>query len=192
VTTKNTGIYVVGISGSPRKQGNTSILVKEALRGMRSESEFISLAGLDVNPCRSCDRCWKEDTDCVIEDDIRWILGELKRCDAMILGSPCYFESVSAQLKSLMDRSVSLYTEKKGPLRNKIGAAVVTQDVNGRGGELVVQTLRSFYDTHRMIYAGSVIGEGGAEVGNIRKDERAMKTARKLAQRITELLKLGR
>jgi multimeric flavodoxin WrbA len=179
-------MHVLGISGSPRKDGNTSILVKEVLEKVEGEKEFISLAGLNINPCRCCDRCWKEETECAVDDDIRWILRKLEACDAVVLGSPCYFKSVSAQLKMLMDRSVSFYG--KGTLKDKVGAAVVTQDVNGLGGIVVVHTIRNFYDGHQILYAGGIVGEGGAERGNIRNDAEAMKKAGNLGERITELV----
>lgn len=76
---KGSTIYAIGISGSPRKEGNTSILVKEVLKAVEGEKKFISLADLNINPCDSCDRCWRENIDCVIEDDISWILKELEK-----------------------------------------------------------------------------------------------------------------
>jgi multimeric flavodoxin WrbA len=181
-------MYVVGVSGSPRAEGNTAILVKAVLKAIEGEKKFISLADLNINPCKSCDRCWKEKIECVIDDDVRWILKELEKCDAMILGSPCYFKSVSAQLKMLMDRTVSIYSTKS--LRNKIGAAVVTHDVKGWGGALVLHSIIDFYSTHRIIYAGGIIGEGGEEIGHVKKDKQAMKKAKELAKRITELVEI--
>jgi len=184
-------LYVLGISGSPRKEGNTAILVKEVLKHIEGKKRFISLTGLNINPCDSCDRCWKEKIECLIDDDIKRIIREMKRCDAIILGSPCYFGTVSAQLKMLIDRTVSIH--EKDILKNKIGAAVVTQDVygSGRGGELVRQTLEHFF-VPEMIYAGGIIGEGGAKKGNVRKDKRAMREAKELAERIMELYKIVR
>lgn len=180
-------MYAVGVSGSPRKNGNTSILVNEVLRFIDGEKRLISLADLDIHPCRDCGGCYEENTGCVIDDDIPWVIRELEKCDVILLGSPCYFKSVSAQLKMLIDRTVSVYEME--PFRNKIGAAVVTQDVygKGRGGELVLRTLIDFFNSEGMIYAGGVIGEGGAEMGNVRKDKRAMKEAKKVAKRINEL-----
>jgi multimeric flavodoxin WrbA len=178
-------MYVIGISGSPRKKGNTAILVNEVLKHIKGEKKLISLADLDINPCRSCDRCWKEKIECVIDDDIRLIMRELEKCDAMILGSPCYFKSVSAQLKMLMDRTVSLHY--KDALRNKIGAAVVTHDVGGWGGALVLHSIIDFYNTHRIIYAGGIIGQGGEEKQHVKKDKKALKRAKELAKRIIEL-----
>jgi len=114
----------------------------------------------------------------------------MEKADAIILGSQCYFGMVSAQLKMLIDRTVSIY--EKGSLKNKIGAAVITQDVygSGRGGELVRQALMEYFASKMgMIYAGGIIGEGGAEIGHVKKDKRAMKEARELAERINALLR---
>jgi len=185
-------MYVIAISGSPRRNGNTSILVKEVLKHIKGKDvkkRFVSLSGLDINPCDSCDRCWKENIECVIDDDIKWILREMEKADVIIFGSPCYFGTVSAQLKMLMDRTVSICD--KGTLKNKIGAVVVTQDKygSGRGGELVRETILQFM-VPDMIYAGGIIGEGGAEIGNVRKDKRAIKEAKELAERIIELVRL--
>lgn len=182
-------MYVLGISGSPRKEGNTAILVKEVLKHIKGKKKFISLAGLNINPCDSCDRCWKENIECVIDDDIKWIIREMKKADVIILGSPCYFGAVSAQLKMLIDRTVSIH--ETNILKNKIGAAVVTQDVygSGRGGELVRQMLEHFF-IPEMIFAGGIIGEGGAKMGNVQKDKRAMKEAKELAERIMELYEI--
>lgn len=182
-------MYVIGISGSPRIEGNTAILVKEVLNAVEGEKRFISLADLNINPCRSCDRCWKENRECVIDDDIRWIIKEIEKCDAMVIGSPCYMGTVSAQLKMLIDRTVSIY--EKGTLRNKVVAAVATHDVGSHGGRLVVQTIAQFFIPNN-IYAGAVIGQGGAEMGHVKKDERAMRRAKELAKRITELVKIMR
>lgn len=109
-------MYVLGISGSPRKEGNTAILVKEVLKHIRGRKKFVSLAELNINPCDSCDKCWKEKIECVINDDILWILREMKKCAAIIFGSPCYFGMVSAQLKMLIDRTVSIPAKD---IRNK-------------------------------------------------------------------------
>jgi multimeric flavodoxin WrbA len=159
--------------------------VNEVLRNIKGEKKFISLAGLNVKPCNSCDRCWNEKSECVIDDDIRWIIREMEKADAIVLGSPCYWGMVSAQLKMLMDRSVSIH--EKGTLRNKVGAAVVTHDVHGQAGWMVALFIASFYSAHDMLYAGRVIGEGGAEIGHVKKDERALQRSIELAERITEL-----
>ncbi|MEM1540117.1 MAG: flavodoxin family protein [Candidatus Bathyarchaeia archaeon] len=181
-------MYVVGISGSPRKEGNTAILVREVLKHLKGEKRFISLSGLNINPCDSCDMCWKENVECVIDDDIRWIIREMEKADVIILGSPCYWGMVSAQLKMLIDRTVSIY--EKGTLKNKIGAVVVTHDVHGQAGYMTALLIANFLSANGILYAGRVIGEGGAEMGHIKKDKRAMRGAKELAERIMELYEL--
>jgi multimeric flavodoxin WrbA len=181
-------LYVLGISGSPRKEGNTAILVKEVLNHIRGKKKFISLAGLNINPCESCDRCWKENIECIIDDDLRWIIKEMEKADVIIFGSPCYWGMVSAQLKMLMDRMVSIY--EKGTLKNKIGAVVVTHDVHGQAGYMVALMIANFLNANGILYAGRVIGEGGAEMGNIKKDKRALKKAKQLVERIMELYEI--
>ena len=182
-------MYVVGISGSPRDSGNTALLVQEVLKGIEGKTRFISLAGLDIHLCQNCHRCFEEKRICVIEDDIQWILQEIETCNALVLGSPCYFSNVSAQLKMLIDRSVSLWGEGEG-LKDKVAAAVITQDVygSGRGGELVMQALARYFSGCGMLYAGAVIGEGGQEKGNVLNDQRAVREAKQLAGRIMALL----
>jgi multimeric flavodoxin WrbA len=185
---KAESLYVLGISGSPRKEGNTSILVKEVLNHIRGRKKFISLAGLNINPCDSCDRCWKENMECVIDDDVRWIIREMEKADAIILGSPCYWGMVSAQLKMLIDRTVSVYEEDA--FKNKIGAVVVTHDVHGQAGYMVAVMMANFLNANGILYAGRIIGEGGAEIGHVKKDKRALKKAKEMAERITELYEI--
>jgi multimeric flavodoxin WrbA len=183
-------LYVLGISGSPRKNGNTAILVKEVLSHIRARKKFISLAGLNINPCCSCDKCWKENTECVVDDDIRWIIREIEKADAVIFGSPCYWGMVSAQLKMLIDRTVSIY--EKDTLKNKIGAVVVTHDIHGQAGNMVAVMMANFLNSNGILYAGRVIGEGGAEISHVKQDKRAIKKAKELAERIMELYKITR
>ena len=95
-------MYALGIVGSPRKGGNTSILVEEVFKYLKGKKRFISLAGLNIHPCNNCDRCYVEKRECVIDDDIKWIIQEMEKADVIILGSPCYFGMVSAQLKMLI------------------------------------------------------------------------------------------
>ena len=182
-------MYVVGISGSPRKNGNTSILVNEVLKHIKGEKMFISLAELDLNPCVGCNKCWHEKKECFINDDITWIIRELEKCDAVILGSPSYFGSMSAQLKMLIDRSVSTFTRRS--FRNKILGAVALEDAlgAGAGGDLTLASIRNTYSGD-FIYAGGIVGSGGVEMDNVNIDKQALENAKNLAERINELYEI--
>lgn len=81
---------VLGIAGSPRRNGNTELLLQQAVAGAISqgaEAKVIIISELNIAPCCHCDRCW-ETGRCVIEDDMQWVSSELRQADHLILVSP--------------------------------------------------------------------------------------------------------
>ena len=109
------------------------------------------------------------------------IIPRILGADAMIIGTPVYFNNVSAQLKSFMDRTWSI----RGKLKNKIGAAVVV----GRryGAEGAVAAINSFLLKHDMIIANRGITGVAYEAGGIKDDRESIEAAATLASRILEL-----
>ena len=105
---------VLGISGSPRRDGNTELLLKEFLRGARAsghETELFILSKFKISPCTSCASCQK-DGQCIIDDDMQLMYNKLLEADYIVLASPIYFGGVSAQLKSFIDRCQALWSRK--------------------------------------------------------------------------------
>ncbi|MDD2553360.1 MAG: flavodoxin family protein [Desulfotomaculaceae bacterium] len=97
---------ILGISGSKRKKGNTSILVQEALQGAQKEgakTELIFLGDYAIKGCLGCEGC-KDTYRCVIDDDMQKIYPLLLESDGIILGSPTYFYNISADMKAFIDR----------------------------------------------------------------------------------------
>jgi multimeric flavodoxin WrbA len=97
---------VLGISGSPRRGGNAEILLDKALEGARSggnQTEKLVLNELKFVPCQECDGCLKTGR-CIINDDMQLIYKKISRAQALILASPIFFGSLSAQLKAMIDR----------------------------------------------------------------------------------------
>lgn len=97
---------VLGINGSPRRGGNTDILLDRALEGARSrgaETEKVILGKLRFSACQECEII-NTDGECVIRDDMRGLYGKIKDADALILASPIFFGSLSAQTKMMIDR----------------------------------------------------------------------------------------
>jgi len=96
------------VVGSPRKEGNTDLLVDEALRGAREagrETEKIFLNDLRISPCQSvCTEYCEKTGDCKIKDDMSPIYSTLYDSDPVILGTPVYWYGPSAQLKAFIDR----------------------------------------------------------------------------------------
>jgi multimeric flavodoxin WrbA len=105
---------VLGIAASPRRNANTEILLDCALRGARDKgagTEKVVLNLLKIKPCQACARC-SETAVCYIKDDMRALLKKLKTCNALIIASPVYFGTVTAQLKIMIDRCQPVWIEK--------------------------------------------------------------------------------
>jgi multimeric flavodoxin WrbA len=99
---------VLGIEGSPRKNGNTEKLVRAILQGAMEEgheTELCKLADMKVSPCLGCIGC-REAGECIIKDDMTRIYEEIQASDAIVIGSPVYMWQVTAQTKLFLDRLV--------------------------------------------------------------------------------------
>ncbi|AFM27285.1 flavodoxin family protein [Desulfomonile tiedjei] len=105
---------ILAIHGSPRRQGNTSTLLKRAVEGamsMGANVEEITLRDLKMSPCLEIYGC-KEQGRCVIRDDFQMVYDKLIKCDGLMLASPIFFYTVSAHTKIFMDRCQSLWVKK--------------------------------------------------------------------------------
>jgi multimeric flavodoxin WrbA len=181
---------IVGIVGSPRKNGNTEILMQEALKVAReagAETETFLMSEKQVTPCDACGTCF-EVGSCVVQDDMQELYAMLDRSDAVIFGSPVYFGSVSAQTKAVMDRMFALL--RRRALKGKVaGTLVVTRRV---GAIQARSLLYGFCITQGMVVAGGAIGYG-REVGDVLTgvgggiDMSAMDEARLLGSNVVQL-----
>lgn len=105
---------ILAIYGSPRRNGNTSLLLQKAVRGAReagAEVEEIVLRDLKMSPCLEIYGC-KKDGRCVIEDDFQNVYDQILSCKGLMLASPIFFYTVSAHTKILMDRCQSFWVKK--------------------------------------------------------------------------------
>ena len=106
---------VLILSGSPRKGGNSDTLCDEFLKGAvesGNEVEKVFIAGKNIEYCKACYGC-KDTGICVIKDDMAEILQKMQEADVIVLSSPVYFYSISAQLKAVIDRTVAKWLEIK-------------------------------------------------------------------------------
>jgi multimeric flavodoxin WrbA len=106
--------HVLGIVGSPRRGGNTEVLIDEVLAGAAEAgalTEKVVLSKLNIGPCRACNACAKTGK-CVQEDDMHALLEQMARSDVWVLGTPVYYWGPTAQFKAFVDRWYS--TEHQG------------------------------------------------------------------------------
>ncbi|MDO8473406.1 MAG: flavodoxin family protein, partial [Dehalococcoidia bacterium] len=107
-------LKVLGIAASPRREGNTDLLLAQALRGAAdagAEVTTLTLCELDIAPCRHCDGCLKTGK-CVIDDDMQMVYRKLRDLDRLVFASPIFFMGVTAQGKAMIDRCQALWALK--------------------------------------------------------------------------------
>ena len=176
---------ILGISFSPRRQGNTEILLGEALQGAKhegAEGELYSLSDKEIRPCDGCGAC-RETGECHIEDDMQSLYHKLLEADGIIFGTPVYFYSMAAQAKTVIDRTIALNRPERS-LTNKVGGVVV---VAGSLGIIdAVKDLYFYMVTRQMLPANFVAAYGFAK-GDVREMEQCMKATRELGQQMVKI-----
>lgn len=101
---------VLGLVASPRKLGNSELLVKEMLASLpeEAEKEMLRLSDLTIEPCKACYACLPQERECIIKDQLSLLLDKIKQADAVILASACYFLGAHTSIKMLSDRLISV------------------------------------------------------------------------------------
>jgi len=159
---------VLGIVCSPRKGGNTEILIEEALAGAReagAQTEIVLVSGKNIAPCDACSSCRKTG-ECHIKDDMQPIYQQLEMADGIIFGTPVYLCNVSAQAKIIMDRTFLFRGDWR--LKGKVAAPIIA--VRRVGGGLTRSLLYHYIVTNKMIAAQGSIGYG-SQKGDVRTGE---------------------
>jgi len=184
---------VLGINCSPRKGGNTELLIKEVFKALEKDgirTEFFQLGGKKVNGCIACMKCRKEkDGRCHQKNDvINNCIGKMVKADAIIIGSPVYHADLSADTKALIEVSSYALRAAGDMLKYKPGAAVIA--VRRAGAIHAFDSINHFFLINEMIIPGSSywnIGIG-REKGEVLKDEEGMKTMKVLGENMAWLL----
>ena len=159
---------VLVLSGSPRKGGNSDILCDEFVKGALAagnEVEKIFVAEKKISMCTGCYFCKNHGGRCVFNDDMGDILQKIIDCDVLVLSSPVYFYSISAQLKAVIDRTVARWTE----IANKDLYYIATAAEEER--DTLDTTLACFHGFARCIDGyeekGTLCGKGVYEKGAV-------------------------
>jgi multimeric flavodoxin WrbA len=176
--------------GSPRKRGNSSTLAAKLAAGAKAggaQVETFYLHGMDIKPCTACGGCRKKaHVDCVIEDDMQILYPKLRSADVIVIASPIYWFSVSAQTKLFMDRWYGLGGDQGYALAGKRFAILLCYADADPFSSGAVNALRAFQDALRFIEAdlvGMVYGSA-SKAGEIRKNKALMEEAYELGRKI--------
>ncbi|MDD4455556.1 MAG: flavodoxin family protein [Candidatus Methanomethylophilaceae archaeon] len=183
---------IVAFNGSPRKDGNTSILIRRILDELENEgieTELVQVGGQMIRGCTDCRRCFENrDRRCVFDDDIvNDCIGKMVDADGIILASPVYFLDVTSEMKALIDRAGVVARANDGPFRRK--AAIAAAAVRRSGANHTIDTLLHFMLYSGMIIPGAPVIGIGRDIGDVRKDEEGMARAKEAGKNMAWLLK---
>ncbi len=182
-------MLVLGISGSPRLNGNTAHSVQRALEVIQGEgvdTDYITLAGKKIGYCTGCWACRATHT-CTINDDMTPIYEAIRRCDGMIIGSPVYMGMVSGQLKVMMDRTVLFRVGGVFELSGRVGAGIACGGFRNGGQELTLQNIHTYFLQQDMlaIADGPPFSHSGAAItGLAEQDDLGLRTVDNVARRL--------
>ncbi len=182
---------VVLISGSPKPQGNTALLMQECSKVIEEQgvqTTTISFAGKKIEACIACNKCSKTGR-CGLDDGLNDIIDEIRPAQGLIVGTPVYFGTARGDVMCALQRIgyVSRMSDKF--LAGKVGGPIA---VARRGGQtLTLQEMLMFYLINDMIVPGSsywnmVFGRLPGEALN---DEEGMATVRHFAENVANLVK---
>jgi multimeric flavodoxin WrbA len=187
-------VKVIAFNGSPRKDGNTSILIGHifgALENEGIETELIQVGGKNVRGCTACMECFEnKDGHCILDDDIvNRCIDAMVEADGVILGSPVYFMDVTAEMKGLIERAGFVSIANGGGLyRRKVGTAVTA--VRRAGGVRTLDSMLHFLLATGMIVPGFPVLGVGREIGDVNKDEEGIARVRDVGKNMAWLLKI--
>lgn len=188
---------ILGICGSPRKQA-TEYVLQEALAMMKEkgfETEFFTVRGKKIGPCRHCDYCMRK-KECILKDDMYQVYPLIQEAQGLIMATPIYNGGLSANLKAVMDRCRALGAVDFNFLQYKVGMGITVGGDRAGGQELAMQQIITYY-----ILNGAIPVSGGAFGANlganfwsqdtldgVKGDEEGFKSLRKTLKRFTIFL----
>ena len=182
---------IVAVSGSPRKNGNTDLILKEALSSAKEEGAEISLIRIcdyELKPCSACASCF-ETKKCIIDDDCEKLYEELVAADGIILGSPSYFQGVTAQMKIFIDRIGYLGLARgRNDFAGKVGGVIAVARRSGVANTCS-QMLTLLTAMRITIPGGGRVFAIAREKGEVMKDKEGIETAKYLGKMLVKLAK---
>jgi multimeric flavodoxin WrbA len=187
-------MYIIGISGSPRKNGNTETLLDKMLEGFRNKNtkvEKVILNDLKMIPCQECEDV-RDDGICKINDDFGSLFKKIMKADLVIIASPIFFGSLSAQTKILIDRFQCYwrykYLIKKEKNTKKKKGIFISVEASDRDDFFnnAKAIVKNFFAVIDASYEGEVLCKGVDAKGAIIRKEDCLTKAFKLAKKNQE------
>ena len=185
-------MYVLAINGSPRVGGNTDILLDRVLEGAEAKGakiEKVILNDLKFSPCQECENV-RDDGSCIIEDDMQDLYRKVQKADAIILASPIFFGSLSAQTKMMIDRFQCFwrakYILKKNLFRKRKTGCFISVEGSKRRDffDNAKSIVKNLFATIDVDYKEELFFPGVGEKGSIMIHPDVLKDAFELGQKM--------
>jgi multimeric flavodoxin WrbA len=185
---------VIGINGSPRKNGNTSLLIQAVFHELQKEGIETELINIALKPVRGCKGCYtclnNQNKRCIFDGDkVNESIEKMVAADGIILGSPTYFTDVTAEMKAWIDRVGMVSITNGSILKHKAGGSVVAVR---RGGAIhTFDTMNHFMHYMQMYLVGASYWNMayGFETGEVNNDKEGMENMKTLGENMAYLLK---
>lgn len=182
----------IAVNGSPRKNGNTYLLLNIVLDELKQrgiETELIQAGGRGIHGCTACGKCKDiNPAGCVFDDDIvNESIRKIADADALIIGSPVYFGSLSAQTKAFIDR-VGFATRPHKILKGMVCASVTA--VRRNGALTAFNAINNLFTISESIVVGSSYwNQGvGVKIGDVMDDTEGIATMKTLGQNMADVM----
>lgn len=186
----------VGFVGSPRKAGNTDLLVQQVLHGASSggaETKVFYLNELNIKGCQGCNDC-KTGDKCSLQDDMTPLYDELAEADGIVIGSPIYMSYVSGQTKIFLDRCYALLNPDFSTRLKKGKKAVLVLPQANPDGERYNQAIAGLSDilgVAGLEIEDVIIAAKVAEAGAVAQEEAVMRKAKDAGERLAKVIKMA-
>ncbi len=164
---------ILVLTGSPRQLGNSALLADAFIQGAKSAGNAVQVfetAFHPVLPCKACDKCWSNDKPCIFEDDFSKLAPMLEEADVLVLCTPLYWFTMSAQLKAAVDKLYA-YMQPNAKRKLKIKECVLLCTAEGTeedgNFEGLKATYKSIADYLKWTDRGRVLAGKTWEAGEI-------------------------
>lgn len=192
---------VLGIAGSPRRDGNSDVLLRAALEGAEAAgaaTQTVALRDMRLSPCVECNSCYRTG-QCRIDDDYQDIFHRLREADHVVFATPIFFMAVAAQGKLLIDRCQCLWSRKYelkqswvDPGRERRGLVIaVGGSKSKRMFDCVYWTFKYWFDVLDVRYAANLFVNRVDAKGEVDRHPRAVAEARRLGEALVRDHTLG-
>jgi multimeric flavodoxin WrbA len=183
---------ILGIVGSPRKNGNTHLLVSRILEGAEAEGvagDLLLLGDLTIRECDGCHVCW-QGKPCSKNDDMSETYARIAASDAMVFGTPVYWYGPTALMKGFIDRFVYFNCpENRAQVRGKPAVvAAPFEEENPETPRLLLAFFEKCFEYLEMPLVGQIAVPGVSEKGDVLAKQDSLAEAHALGVRLARIV----